>query len=156
MSLGSFDLREPSLSQYVSGLQDANMRWAQESREIALSDEILHGSFDPMLSVEKHGRIAIAGEGDYAGWKICASADADPRKGWNLVAPPTSDDSIGATVGHVSMNRDGTWTACHDGFNHRPGTRIGCCGTKVVVPSAEAAYRDVVVRQTRHLAKYGR
>lgn len=156
MSLGNFDLREPSLSTYIAAMDAAEVRWAKESADIAMSDEAVDGGFLTEEAVVTHGMVTIRGTGDYEGWKLSGYADKGPREGFRLSAPARNGDRQGPVVGFVMLNRDGTWTACHDAWNHRPGIAVGCTGVKVRVPSAEAAYRDVVVRQMRHEARYGR
>lgn len=155
MSFGNFDLREPSLTSYIAALNAADARWAAESADIADSEEAVDGGFLTEGAVVSCGMVTIPGGGDYEGWTLSGYADKGPRDGFHLSAPPRNGDRRGPTVGFVMLNRDGTWTACHDAWNHRPGIAVGCTGVKVRVPSAEAAYRDVVVRQMRHEARYG-
>lgn len=156
MSLGNFDLREPSLDTYIAALNAADVRWAEEANEIALSREMNDGSFEAHDAVVEHGMVTVPGSGDYEGWKLSGYETGSARDGYHMNAPPIEGDRYGSTVGFVVLNRDGTWTACHDGFNHRPGIKVGCTGTKVKTPSAEAAYRYVVAMQARHEKRFGR
>jgi hypothetical protein len=155
LSFGNFDLREPSLTSYIAALNAADARWAEESADIADSEEAVDGGFITEDAVVAHGMVTIPGGGNYEGWKLSGYADKGPRDGFHLTAPPREGERQGSVVGFVVLNRDGTWTACHDPWNHRPGIALGCTGVKVRVPSAEAAYRDVVVRQMRHEARHG-
>jgi len=156
MSFGDFDLREPSIDAYIAGLNAADARWAAESRDIALSKEMDDGSFEPHDADFAGGMVTVPGSGDYEGWKLSGYADKGPRDGFHMTAPPKDGERYGSVVGFVVLGRDGMWTACHDGFNNRPGIAVGCTGTKTRHPSAEAAYRDVVARHARHQARHAR
>lgn len=156
MSMGDFDLREPSIGSYAAGLESADARWARESLDISLSDEMTRGFFETLDAAYVGDLVTIPGSGDYEGWTLSGDAEKGPRHGYRLSAPSDDGEGRGPDVGMVVLGRDGTWTACHDGHNHRPGIGIGCTGTRTRHPSAEAAYRDVVVRHARHLKTFGR
>ena len=156
MSLGDFDLREPSIDAYVAALDASDRRWADTAREIALSDELRDGAFDAFDAVVSGGMTTIPGTGDYEGWKLSGYDGKSARDGYHLTTPPRDGERYGAVVGFVILNRDGTWTAFHDGWNHRPGIKLGSTGSRAVLPSAEAAYRHVVVSQTRHELRHPR
>lgn len=153
MPQGDFDLREPGIDAYVAGLNAAQRRWNDEALTIEASPEIHNGSFDGFAAVIAHGVMTIPGIGDYEGWTLSAHVDPTPEKaGSRMRAPGTSGPGSGPTVGFVVPNRDGTWTACHDPYNNRPGVAPGCTGTRVRVPSGAAAHRYVVVMQARYEA----
>jgi hypothetical protein len=156
MSARNFDLREPSLDAYVKALDAADVRWAAEAQEIALSREMDDGSFEGHDAVVEHGMVVVPGSGDYEGWTLSGYADKSARDGYHMTTPAPKGQSSGSTVGFVVLNRDGTWTACHDAYNLRPGIGLGCTGTKVKSPSAEAAYRYVVAMQARHEKRFAR
>lgn len=151
MAFGDFDLREPGIDAYAAGLDAAQRRWNEQALEIEASPEIQKGSFDAFAAVISQGMMTIPGIGDYEGWSLSALVDPSPgRAGSRMHAPGPAGGGCGPTVGFVVPNRDGTWTACHDPYNNRPGVTPGCTGTRVRVPSGAAAHRYVVVMQTRH------
>ena len=156
MAFGDFDLREPAIDAYAEGLAAAQRRWNDEALAIEASSEIQNGSFDGFDAVVAQGMITIPGRGDYEGWKLSACEDPSPgNPGYRMTAPSSTEGGRGPTVGFVAPNRDGTWTACHDACNNRPGIGPGCTGTRVRSPSASAAHRYVVVMQSRHDAGSG-
>lgn len=124
--------------------------------DIALSDEMRNGSFDTCATTVHDGLVSVPGVDDYQGWTLIGREEGSARDGYQLMAPPPADGRVGPIVGFVALNRNGTWTAYHDPHDPPAGMTSGGSGDRVETPSAEAAYRHVVVSQTRHEKRHPR
>lgn len=151
----SFDIREPTLAACATGLGAAHLRWSSKAAGILSGEGFAAGSFRTADAYEIHGMTVVAGSGAFAGWLLSGYCGQGPRQGYYLSVASHAGAAPDTTVGFVIANPDGSWTACHDPDNHRPGVGPECSGTVAVLSSANEACHFIVARHAWRCASQG-